>query len=77
MSYRRSATKPTAALWLLVAVADAVLVLASAGVLVLISLLSLAILTAAGAVVWRHLGGQAGGTGASAPIPVRVPSRHR
>lgn len=47
MSYRRKAAKPSVALWMLVALGDAVLLLASIGVSVLFALLSVVAITVA------------------------------
>lgn len=76
MSYRRHASKPTAALWMLVAAADVVLILASAGVLALIALASLAAVAVASIGTWRHLHRQVASSGAAAPgAAVRMPIR--
>lgn len=75
MSYRRQPSKPTAVLWMLVAVADVVLVLASAGVLILAALALLAVIAAATVGTWRHLRRQAEGADVTAPVVGRVPVR--
>ncbi|MEU8296667.1 hypothetical protein AB0C04_05195 [Micromonospora sp. NPDC048909] len=48
MSYRRRDTRPRLALWMLVALGDAILVLASIGIPVLIALFSVVAVTVAG-----------------------------
>ncbi|WP_422734329.1 hypothetical protein ACN26Y_03670 [Micromonospora sp. WMMD558] len=53
MSYRRKDTRPRVALWMLVALGDVVLLLASAGLPVLVALLTVGTVTVAGVVVWR------------------------
>ncbi|NJP32717.1 hypothetical protein [Micromonospora thermarum] len=53
MSYRRKDTGPRVALWMLVALGDVVLVLASAGLPLLVALLTVVTVTVAGVVVWR------------------------
>ncbi|MGN9774315.1 hypothetical protein ACTMS0_00825 [Micromonospora sp. H33] len=53
MSYRRKDTRPRVALWMLVALGDAVLLLASAGLPVLVAMLTVVTVTVAGVVVWR------------------------
>jgi hypothetical protein len=55
VSYRNHAAKPTAALWMLVAVADVALVLASAGTVALVALASVSAVTVAGIGTWRYL----------------------
>jgi hypothetical protein len=73
VSYRRQASKPTAALWMLVAAADVALVLASSGLLVLIALVSLAVVVVASIGVWRHMRRQVAGSEVAAPAAVRAP----
>ena len=73
MSYRRQASKPTAALWMLVAAADVALVLASSGVLVLIALTSLAVVAVASVGTWRYLRREVAGSGVATPGAVRMP----
>jgi hypothetical protein len=64
VSYRTHANKPTAALWALVALADVMLLLASAGVVLLVSLASVGAVAGVGFVAWRYTRRQV------APIPV-------
>lgn len=71
MSYRRKAAKPSVALWMLIALGDAVLLLASIGLSVLFALLSVVIIAAA-ALVGGRLVLRRGATareGVSAPVP--------
>ncbi len=53
MSYRRKDTRPRVALWMLVALGDVVLLLASAGLPILVALLAVVTVTVAGVVFWR------------------------
>ncbi|MER7457106.1 hypothetical protein [Micromonospora sp. NPDC126480] len=53
MSYRRKDTRPRVALWMLVALGDVVLLLAGAGLSILVALLTVVTVTVAGAVFWR------------------------
>jgi hypothetical protein len=73
VSYRRQAGKPTTALWTLVAAADVALVLASAGVLALIALVSLAVVVVASVGTWRYLRRETAGSEMAAPAAMRVP----
>jgi hypothetical protein len=73
VSYRRQTSKPTAALWLLVAAADIALVLASVGVLALAALVSLAVVAVASVGTWRYLRREGAGSDVAAPAAVRVP----
>jgi hypothetical protein len=73
VSYRRQTSKPTAALWLLVAAADVALVLASVGVLALVALVSLAVVAVASVGTWRYLRREGAGAEVAAPAAVRVP----
>ena len=76
MSYRRQTSKPTAALWMLVAAADVVLVLVSAGLMALIALASLAVVAVASVGTWRHLHRSVARSEMAAPAAhMRVPVR--
>ncbi|HYN95357.1 MAG TPA: hypothetical protein VES42_16035 [Pilimelia sp.] len=72
MSFRRHAVKPTAALWSLVLLGDMALVVASAGVLMLVALASVATMGLAGVVAWRYAHRPADTVG---PVPVRASAR--
>ncbi|WDZ86821.1 hypothetical protein [Micromonospora cathayae] len=76
MSYRRKAAKPSVALWMLVALGDAVLLLASIGMSVLFALLSVVTITAA--LVGGRMMLRRGATireGVSTPVAVPVTRR--
>lgn len=77
MSYRQQAVKPSLALWMLVAVVDVGLLVASVGFMTL--LLALAgVVTVAGVAVGASLllrRGVTSGERVPAPMPVRVPTR--
>ncbi|WP_030486692.1 hypothetical protein [Micromonospora chokoriensis] len=53
MGYRRRDTRPRLALWMLVALGDAILLLVSAGVSVLVALLGVVIVAGLGVAAWR------------------------
>ncbi|MFE0529440.1 hypothetical protein ACFW0V_17755 [Micromonospora parva] len=53
MGYRRRDTRPRLALWMLVAFGDAILLLVSAGVSVLVALLGVVIVAGLGVAAWR------------------------
>ncbi|MBM7492468.1 hypothetical protein [Micromonospora luteifusca] len=53
MGYRRRDTRPRLALWMLVAFGDAILLLVSVGMPVLIALLSVVIVAGFGVAAWR------------------------
>jgi hypothetical protein len=53
MGYRRRDTRPRLALWMLVALGDAILLLVSAGLSVLIALLGVVIVAGLGVTAWR------------------------
>ncbi|MEH0929465.1 hypothetical protein [Micromonospora sp. CPCC 205558] len=53
MGYRRRDTRPRLALWMLVALGDAILLLVSAGLSVLVALLGVVIVAGVGAAAWR------------------------
>ncbi|MDG4836703.1 hypothetical protein O7631_09265 [Micromonospora sp. WMMD967] len=53
MGYRRRDTRPRMALWMLVALGDAILLLVAVGVPVLIALLSVVIVAGSGVTAWR------------------------
>ncbi|MBM0206155.1 hypothetical protein ACIA47_06300 [Micromonospora sp. NPDC051227] len=53
MGYRRKDTRPRLALWMLVALGDAILLLVSAGVSVLVALLGVVIVAGFGVAAWR------------------------
>jgi hypothetical protein len=74
VSYRHNPGKPTAALWMLVAVADVLLVLAAAGPLVLIALVTVAAIAVAAYGMLRHLRRETAMAGRT-PVAVRVPAR--
>ncbi|WBB77488.1 hypothetical protein O7606_14455 [Micromonospora sp. WMMD882] len=77
MRYRRKTAKPSVALWMLVALGDAVLLLASIGVSVLFALLSVVTVTAA-LVGGRIMLARRGVTAREGvPTPVAVPVTRR
>jgi hypothetical protein len=78
MSYRRNAARPRVALWMLVALGDIVLLLASVGISALVALVSVVTVTAA-AVGARLLvrRGASVRDGISAPVAVPVATRRR
>ncbi|MCG5460443.1 hypothetical protein AB0K35_32450 [Micromonospora sp. NPDC053740] len=53
MGYRRRDARPRLALWMLVALGDAILLLVSAGVSVLVALLGVVIVAGFGVAAWR------------------------
>ncbi|PWR09716.1 hypothetical protein DKT68_11455 [Micromonospora acroterricola] len=53
MSHRRRDARPRLALWMLVALGDAVLLLASAGLSALVALLSVVAVAVCGVAAWR------------------------
>ncbi|WP_432903251.1 hypothetical protein ACQP1S_04400 [Micromonospora matsumotoense] len=53
MSYRRRDARPRLALWMLVALGDVVLLLLSAGVAALVTLVAVVTVAAAGVAAWR------------------------
>ncbi|WP_089017736.1 hypothetical protein [Micromonospora coriariae] len=53
MGYRRRDARPRLALWMLVALGDAVLLLVSAGIWALIALLSVVTVAVCGVAAWR------------------------
>ena len=55
MSYRQRAGKPSVALWMLVAIGDAALILASMGMATLIALASVVAVAVAAVGTWRTL----------------------
>jgi hypothetical protein len=55
MSYRRHAAKPSVALWMLVAIGDVALILASAGLVALIALAAVVTVAVAAAGAWLLL----------------------
>ncbi len=79
MSCRRHGTKPTVALWMLVAAADVALIVASVGMLAvvvglaLVAVLAVAVATAR--LLLRH--GAAGSEPVLAPVVVRPGTRRR
>jgi hypothetical protein len=80
MSYRRHGSKTTIALWMLVAVGDVALILASAGVVALVALVGVVALAVGMAGAWLLLRrGVTGEERVAAPVPVpgRVPARRR
>jgi len=74
VSYRSHAVKPTAALWLLVAAADAVLVLASMGLAMLVALATVVAVAIAAVGSWRYL--RRAHTSADVPAAVTARLRH-
>jgi hypothetical protein len=71
MNRRRQGSKPTVALWMLVAVADVAIIVASAGLLTLMLVLTaLAVVVVGGVLVARSLG-------RGRPEPARVVARRR
>lgn len=71
MNYRRYGRKPTIALWMLVAVADVAIIVASAGLLTLFLILAaLAVIGGGGLIAARNLG-------APEPTPAKVAARRR
>ena len=75
MSYRRNAAKPSVALWMLVALGDLMLFLASGGLLALITLVSVVTVAVAAAGVWLVRRGASGRD--AVPARVAVPVTHR
>ncbi len=75
MHCRRHGTKPTVALWMLVAVADVALLVASAGLLLVI--VSLATLATAAGVVLLLRQRVTGSHPAASPVLVRAATRRR
>ncbi|MFG1914207.1 hypothetical protein [Micromonospora sp. NPDC048898] len=53
MGYRRRDTRPRLALWMLVALGDAILLLVTMGIPALIALLSVVVVTGFGVGAWR------------------------
>lgn len=78
MGYRRKDARPRVALWMLVALGDIVLVLVSAGLPVLVALLSVVTVAVAvaGVAVWR-LSRRGALAHEDAPVPVPVMGRRR
>ncbi|GHJ17553.1 MULTISPECIES: hypothetical protein [unclassified Micromonospora] len=70
MGYRRRDTGPRLALWMLVALGDAVLLLITAGLSAPVAVLGVLTLTVAGVAAWRW-------TRRPAAVPVPVASRRR
>jgi hypothetical protein len=77
VSYRRHAAKPTAVLWMLVATADAGLVLANLGTVALLAIVSVAAVTVAGVGTWRYLRRDAASADVPATVAARMPHRRR
>ena len=75
MSYRRKDTRPRVALWMLVALGDVVLLLAGAGLPVLVALLTVVAVTVAGVVFWRF--SRRGSLARSDAVTVPVVARRR
>ncbi|MBY8871464.1 hypothetical protein K7640_06345 [Micromonospora sp. PLK6-60] len=73
MGHRRKDARPRLALWMLVALGDAVLLLVSAGLSVLIALLAVVFLTVAGVTAWRLTRRAAPVRRERIPAPVTVP----
>ncbi|MFI9641944.1 hypothetical protein ACIG87_18070 [Micromonospora sp. NPDC051925] len=73
MGYRRRDARPRLALWMLVALGDVVLLLLSAGVAALVTLVVVVTLAAAGVAAWR-LSRRAAVTGTDA-VTVPLTSR--
>lgn len=69
MGYRHRAAKPRVALWMLVAIGDVALILASAGMVAVIALASVVAVAVAAVGVWRFMR-QA--TPEREPVPARV-----
>ncbi|MFG2047155.1 hypothetical protein ACGFIW_06970 [Micromonospora sp. NPDC048935] len=53
MGYRRRDTRPRLALWMLVALGDAILLLVTMGIPALIALLSVVLVVGSGVAAWR------------------------
>jgi hypothetical protein len=70
MSYRRHLAKPSVALWMLVALGDALLILTSLGVLALIVLAGVVALSGAGWLLLRR--GAAADEAAAVPVGSRT-----
>ncbi|RLP87343.1 hypothetical protein EAD89_19435 [Micromonospora sp. BL4] len=76
MSYRRRDARPRLALWMLVALGDAVLLLVSVGVWALIALLSVVAIAVCGVAAWR-LTRRSDLVREDAPVVVPAMSRRR
>ncbi|MFC5923610.1 hypothetical protein [Micromonospora vulcania] len=79
MSYRRRDARPRLALWMLVALGDAVLLLVSAGIWAFIALLSVVTIAVCGVVAWRltRRGALAHDDARSVPVAVPMATRRR
>ncbi|MFI7607122.1 hypothetical protein ACIBTV_18540 [Micromonospora sp. NPDC049366] len=77
MGYRRRDARPRLALWMLVALGDAVLLLASIGIPALIALLSVVAVTVTGVAAWRVTRRGALARDDAMPARVAVPMGHR
>lgn len=73
MSHRPIGARPRLALWMLVALGDAVLLLVSAGVSAFIALLSVVTVAVCGVAAWRLTRRGALVRGDARPAPVAVP----
>lgn len=69
MSYRHRAAKPSVALWMLVAIGDVALILASAGMAALFALASVVTIAVAAVGAWRFV---RHATPHRDPVPARV-----
>lgn len=76
MGYRRRDARPRLALWMLVALGDAVLLLVSAGIWALIALLSVVTVAVCGVAAWR-LTRRSALASEDAPVVVPAMSRRR
>ncbi|MEV4655345.1 hypothetical protein [Micromonospora sp. NPDC049301] len=74
MSHRRRDARPRLALWMLVALGDAALLLVSAGIWALIALLSVVTVAVCGVAAWRLT---RRGALAGEDVPVVVPAMSR
>jgi hypothetical protein len=77
MSYRRNTAKPSVALWMLVALGDVLLFLASGGLLALITLISVVTVAVAAVGVWLMRRGTADRDAVPARVPVSGTHRRR
>ncbi|MEH1054767.1 hypothetical protein V6U89_06080 [Micromonospora sp. CPCC 206171] len=75
MGYRRKDARPRLALWMLVALGDVALLLVGAGMPVLVALLTVVTVTAAGVAAWRLA--RRGPLAGEDAVPVPVTARRR
>lgn len=77
MFNRRRIAKPSVALWMLVALADVVLLVASVGLLTVLLVVSGVAAVVVTAVAAYRMAGQAMADGERGPVPVAVPVRRQ